>query len=66
MQSLERRLELLEAGSRPGACLECECARLNAVANRADAPAACSHRPGLTLMDALVGLSTMEARHAGD
>jgi hypothetical protein len=59
MGSLERRLRVLEAWSRPGACLECECARLNEGPAAATGPKQqpCSHPRGGTLVDALRGLN---------
>jgi hypothetical protein len=65
MRSLERRLQLLEAWSNPGSCLECECERLNMEAMNAPVPLdGCNHRRGLGLLDALRGLNAMEPGHA--
>jgi hypothetical protein len=65
MHNLDKRLRLLETWMHPGNCLECECERLNTVAvgNR-DTVQVCTHRPGMTLLDALKGLNVMEVRHA--
>jgi hypothetical protein len=65
MQSLDKRLRLLEAWMRPTGCLECECERLNAAANLGPVPLAhCTHRRGLSLLDALRGLNSMGVQHA--
>jgi hypothetical protein len=65
MQNLDKRLRLLETWMQPTGCLECECERLNAaVSIDADRAQACTHRRGLSLLDALRGLNSMEVRHA--
>ena len=62
---LERRLQLLEAWSKPGACLECECDRLSMDAMNAAGPVnGCNHRRGVGLLDALRGLNSMKLEHA--
>ncbi len=65
MKDLELRLRLLEGRNQLGACLECECQRLNAQARGESGPVnPCSHKPGLTLLDALRGLVSTEQEHA--
>jgi hypothetical protein len=65
MLSLDKRLRLLERGMQPTRCLECECERLNAPARLAPSSAhGCTHRRGLTLLDALRGLNATEVTNA--
>jgi hypothetical protein len=65
MQSLDKRLRLLEAWMQPTGCLECECERLNAPARLARSSAhRCTHRRGLTLLEGLRGLNPTEAINA--
>jgi hypothetical protein len=65
MARLEQRVRLLEASARPANCLECEMERLNLAAASSLEPAkACTHRRGVTLLDALMGLNAMEIAHA--
>jgi hypothetical protein len=65
MASLERRVRLLEAWSLPAKCLECEMRRINAsVAGDSEPAQPCTHRRGLGLLEALIGLNGMETRHA--
>jgi hypothetical protein len=65
MQSLDKRLRLLEAWMQSTGCLECECERLNAPARLAPSSGnRCTHRLGLTLLDALRGLNSTEATNA--
>lgn len=63
--NLASRLRLLEAWNDPAHCLDCEMDRLNrAVAGEPERVGFCTHRPGLTLRDALVGLyERREAQH---
>jgi hypothetical protein len=58
MRKLERRLLALEAERSPSGCLECELHRLNRHVGARSQPIeeACSHRPGLMLVDALRAL----------
>jgi hypothetical protein len=65
MQSLDKRLRLLETRMQPAGCLECECERLNAsVGIDADRAQACTHPHAPSLLDALRGLYSMEIQHA--
>lgn len=63
MRDLDRRLRLLEASGQ-GACLECECARLNHAAGEGEEVKACNHRSALTLLDVLELLNKKEMTHA--
>jgi hypothetical protein len=64
MKDLERRLRLLEGGNRLGACIECECERLNTHVSGAPwQTSTCHHEPRFALLDALRGLNSLEQKH---
>lgn len=59
MRDLDRRLRLLESWAKPGGCLECEFAKLNARHRGDDPPEGrCSHPRSLTLMDVLASIES--------